>query len=210
MAVGAAVILCNTEGLGGLVTPADADRLRRGQVGRPALTRPATADLIERELRSYDAAGAAAVRDTVRAELSREIALDRIIRIYERALADFPGPLAAEEERAAMHRHHRWHARAVRRRLLDPLREAESRLAAALERAERAERREASLSERVKAVESSLAWRLARAAGRLPGVLRLYRTLRGGAPAPAAGRARAAGARRTRPLRRDAPNLPAS
>jgi len=183
MAVGAAVILCNTEGLGGLVTPADDERLRRGEVGRATLTRPATVDLIERELRNYDAAGAAAVRDHVRAEASLEVVLDRVIGIYERTIADFPGPLSAAEERDATHRHHLWHAKAVRRRLQEPLQAAEIHRAATTARAERAEARAADLAGWVRAVETSLAWRVASAATRLPGALRIYRAVRGVAPA---------------------------
>ncbi len=182
MAVGAAVILANTEGIGGLVTPAGLERLRQGRVGRAALTRPATADEIECALRNYDAAAAAAVRDHVREEASLEIALDRIVAIYERAITDFPGPLSAEEERAALHRHHRWYARAVGSRLLEPLRDTERRLAEELTRAASAEQRETACAHRVQAVESSLAWRAAQAGGRLPGFLRFYRALRGFAP----------------------------
>jgi hypothetical protein len=178
MAVGAAVILCNTEGIGGLVTPADRERLRRGDIGRASLTLPATADGIERELRKYDAPAAAAVRDHVRAEATLAGALDRVIGIYERAIADFPGPLTPEGEREALHRHSRRHTRAVKRRLLEPLRDAERRLASEIVRAEGAELRAAILAERVRGVESSLAWRAASAAGRLPGVLSLYRAVR--------------------------------
>lgn len=183
MAVGAAVILAHTEGLGRLITPEDFASLRQGSVGRAALTRPATAQLIERELRRYDVAAAAAVRDRVRAEASLEVALDRVIGIYGRAIADFPGPLSAGEERAAMHRHNLWYARAVRRSLQEPLQSAESRLASAAGRAERAEERAAALADRMRGAEASLAWRVARAATRLPGAHLIYRAVRSVAPA---------------------------
>jgi glycosyltransferase involved in cell wall biosynthesis len=189
MAVGAAVILGNAEGIGGLVTPADFAGLQRGNFGRATLTRPATADLIERELRTYDPAAAGAVRDRVRAEASLAVALERITAIYRRVVADFPGPLTAEQERAALHRHHRWHARAIRRRLVEPLREAQARLEAADARAGGAELRADALERRIRAIEESLAWRVARAATRLPGALRVYRAVRRAAPFLWGGRA---------------------
>lgn len=170
MAVGSAVILCNTEGIGGLVTPENYERLRRGNFGRATLTQTATAEQIERELQNYDLAAAAAVRDRVREQASLETALDRIIPIYQRAIMEFPGPLSAEEERAALHRHYRWQARAVRRQLVRPLQDTESRLSSALRQVNSAELQRA-----------AFVWRVASAVSRLPGALRLYRRLRSAA-----------------------------
>ncbi len=172
MAVGPAVILCNTEGIGGLVTPGNYEHLRRGNFGRATFTQPATADRIEHELRNYDVAAAAAVRDRVRARASLEIALDRVIAVYERVLTEFPGPLTTEEERAALHHYHRWQARAVKRRLLEPLLAAEASLASALRRVENAEMENAGLQ------KPPSGWSVKSAIRRLPGVLRLYRALR--------------------------------
>lgn len=162
MAVGSAVILCNTEGIGGLVTPGEYERLRRGNFGRATFTQSVTADRIERELQNYDVTAAAMLRSRVREQASLEVALDRVIAIYERAIKEFPGPLTAKAERAALHCYYRWQARAIRRRLQEPLAAAEDRLASALRRVESAELQ--------KAAPASVA-------GRPPGVLRLYRAL---------------------------------
>lgn len=122
LAVGAAVIPCNTEGVGDMVTPDNFDQLRRWNIGRSVLTRPATADAIAAELRRYDPASAARVRDRVRREASLALAMDGILAVYEQAIADFPGALPEAAEREALHRYHRWLARAIRRRFLDPVR----------------------------------------------------------------------------------------
>lgn len=122
LAVGAAVIPCNTEGVGEMVTPENFDRLRRLNIGRAALTRPVSAETIAAELRRYDPAAAAGVRDRVRREASLTAAVDRILEVYGQAVADSPGALPAPAEREAVHRYHRWLARAIRRRFLDPVR----------------------------------------------------------------------------------------
>jgi glycosyltransferase involved in cell wall biosynthesis len=182
MAVGAAVIVCHTEGLGEMVTPSSFERLQHRNFGRSLLSRPATADLIAGELQRYDAAVAAKVRDRVRAEATLAVAMDRILGIYARVASDFPGPLPVAAERTALHRYHQWHARAVRLGLQEPLSEATQRLAEAHARSQDEARRGLALADRVRAVESSLAWRLAQAADRVPGVPNLHRLLRRVAP----------------------------
>jgi glycosyltransferase involved in cell wall biosynthesis len=141
MATGTAVVLCNTEGLGELVTPAAFEALRRGNFGRAILTRPATAEAIAAELRRYDPGAAAALARRVRKEMALEKALDRIVALYERVLAAPVAVLRVEEERDALHGYLRWLARAIRDRLQTPLRAAEQAATGASARAEAAEER---------------------------------------------------------------------
>lgn len=175
MAVGAAVILCHAEGLGGMVTPASFAAPDNGDVGRGALTRPVTVEGLEAELRAYDPASVSAVREIVRSRRSLELALDRCLVVYERALAAFAGPLPPAQERAALHDYQRWLSRAIRLELVGPL--MEERRAAAKRQAA-AELELAALAQRVRELEGFPARRVARLLGGLPGLPALRRGVR--------------------------------
>jgi GT2 family glycosyltransferase/glycosyltransferase involved in cell wall biosynthesis len=159
MAVGAAVVLCDIEGLGEMVTPEKFQRLQKANFGRAALTRAITAEALEAELRRYDPAVAARVRDHVRAQVSLAVTLDRMLAVYEEARTSFAGPWTEEEERQAIHRYHCWLSRSVRSR-------------ASLEEQLR------HLEERLQHVEGSLAWRLTSALGRTRSGAIAYRVVR--------------------------------
>jgi glycosyltransferase involved in cell wall biosynthesis len=104
MAVGAAVVLCDAEGCGPLVTAADLDRLRPLNFGLRALTAPVEPEVLLRQIERYDPADAATVAARVRREASLDDAVDRLVAVYRAALAEpadrSPAALA-EEGRAA-------------------------------------------------------------------------------------------------------------
>jgi hypothetical protein len=66
MACGAAVILCDSQGLGGLVRSADVARLKRLNFGARSLTQPVSTEAISREIDKYDPQDAAAVSEEIR------------------------------------------------------------------------------------------------------------------------------------------------
>lgn len=103
LAVGAAVILCDTAGLGPMVTSGEFDRLRALNFGVRLLNQPITAAGIARELARYDTADAAEVSRRVRTEAGLAPVVDRYEALYEEVLAEHrsrPLPGAEEEGRA--------------------------------------------------------------------------------------------------------------
>ena len=104
MAVGAAVVLCDANGVGPLVTSANFDRLRRLNFGIRASREPVSPETLCRELAGYDAADAAAVTTRLRGEGALESAVDELLDIYREVLAEHaaaPAADPAEECRAA-------------------------------------------------------------------------------------------------------------
>src|SRR5436190_19789300 len=70
LAVGAAVIVCDTWGVGPLVTTAQLASLRRANFGRRLLQQPLRVEVLAREIARYDAADAADVSRQIRATAS--------------------------------------------------------------------------------------------------------------------------------------------
>ena len=104
LAVGAAVVLCDANGVGPLVMSGNFDRLRRLNFGVRVSREPVSPEVLAGELARYDAADAAAVARRVRAEAGREAAVDELIGIYREVLAQHaasPAPDPVEEARAA-------------------------------------------------------------------------------------------------------------
>ena len=83
-AVGAAVVLCDIQGLGQMVTSRNVVRLRSWNFGMRTLHRPINLALIVEEIRRYDAGDAAEVRDFIRANASLSCAADRYLDVYRR------------------------------------------------------------------------------------------------------------------------------
>jgi hypothetical protein len=77
MAVGCAVILCDARGAGTLVTSANVEELRHWNFGFRVLTAPLTAAQLQSQIKSYDAADAAAVSAWIRANGSASRKPDR-------------------------------------------------------------------------------------------------------------------------------------
>lgn len=88
MACGAAVVLADFYGFGGLVTRDRAESLRRLNFGRRALVdTPVTAERVADALRRFDPADAAAVTDYVREVATLDEWLDQLTAIYHEIAA---------------------------------------------------------------------------------------------------------------------------
>jgi len=101
MAVGAAVVQCGPAGLGGIVTAATVETLRRVNFGLRALARPVTRETVQAELTRYNAADATEVSRWVRANCGLEAGVDAWVRLYEDVLTEPPSDMAAEGPAAA-------------------------------------------------------------------------------------------------------------
>lgn len=104
MAVGSAVVLCDYEGSGPMVTPANFARLRPLNFGRRALGKPLDAAVLGEEIKRYDPAQALRVSQTVRASAGHEPVVDELISLYEDVTREFEQNGNAEkleEDRAA-------------------------------------------------------------------------------------------------------------
>lgn len=214
MAVGAAVVLCDIEGAGPLVARRGVERLRDLNFGLGALSAPVTAARLGEEIDRYDAADAAAVSAWLRQHAGRDRVVDRLVAIYREVAAEAAAaPPAADDDEArataayllrwnrAAEEAARRHAEAASRRawLEGAFAHAENQRLELRDEADRLRRREIDLAaERdALALERDAA---AREVGELrataalrarqwlldrPSLGRLYRGLRGRAPAAA-------------------------
>ncbi len=110
MASGLAVILCSEAGLGGMVRPADFDRLRRLNFGIRALQKPISAETILAELALYDPDDARAISDRIRLTASSDDLHQSLFSTYqavieEHAAAATTGDPVAESRAAAAFLH---------------------------------------------------------------------------------------------------------
>jgi hypothetical protein len=104
MAVGAAVLLCDFEGSGPMVTMANFSALRPLNFGRRTLSGPLDAAFIVEEIKRYDRGEALRVSETVRASAGHEPVIDELISLYEEVVREFELNGHAEkleEDRAA-------------------------------------------------------------------------------------------------------------
>lgn len=99
MAVGAAVILASSEGVGPLVSPSNFDDLRRMNFGFRTLTEPLTAAALAAQIARYDAAAALQVSGRVRAEAGLDALVDAYVALYHEVLNEPLGPGVEEEGR---------------------------------------------------------------------------------------------------------------
>ncbi len=137
LAVGAAVVLCDSKGIGPLVTAGEFDRLRSLNFGIRTLRDQVSEDVIAQRIAQYDQEDASEVSRRARAMVGREVAIDRIEAVYRDVLQEFkstPKCDLVEEERAA----------SVYLRWLSP----------------RLKDQTAAASSRLEAVTSSLGWRI--------------------------------------------------
>lgn len=104
MATGATVVLCDVEGSGPRVTPANFAELADLNFGVGALRLPHDGAPLAAAIAGYDAEEAAAVARLVRQHGSLELAVERLLAVYRDILdepcAGEPGAAAAEEGRA--------------------------------------------------------------------------------------------------------------
>jgi hypothetical protein len=89
LAVGSAVVLCDTVGVGPMVTTDEVDQLRRLNFGVRALRGIVDADLLEREIARYDPHDAAEVSRRIRETAGREKAIDQIVELYHDVVGEF-------------------------------------------------------------------------------------------------------------------------
>lgn len=89
MAVGAAVILCDASGSGPMVTARELDHLRRLNFGIRTLQRPLTVETIEREITRYDNHDAREVSQRIRAIAGSDMAIARVMDVYEEVIAEY-------------------------------------------------------------------------------------------------------------------------
>ena len=82
-AVGAAVIICDSAGLAGMVTTRDLDAMRQLNFGVRLLQRPNTAETIGAEIDRYDAADAAQVTDAVRRTAGIDLLTEQFLELYD-------------------------------------------------------------------------------------------------------------------------------
>jgi hypothetical protein len=104
LACGAAVILCDAQGSGPLVTAGEFNRLRRFNLGMRTLRFPLNPDLLAKEIARYDSQDAAETCRHVRAEAGLELAVDALTALYREVIAEqgrSAAPDSQEESRAA-------------------------------------------------------------------------------------------------------------
>jgi hypothetical protein len=90
LAAGAAVIVCDAQGLAGMVTAISFDAMRQLNFGARTLRRPVTTDTIGAEIDHYDPADAAAVCDGIRQSADIDLLVDQYIDLYEELCARPP------------------------------------------------------------------------------------------------------------------------
>lgn len=104
MAAGAAVVLCNPDRCGPLVTTENFDQLRPWNFGIRTLTHELDSERISEQLTRYDAREAEAVTARVRTECELRDVVDRLETIYRRVLDEARGspPRASAGSEAAV------------------------------------------------------------------------------------------------------------
>ena len=89
LAVGSAVVLCDTVGVGPMVTTSEVDKLRRLNFGVRALQESVNPDVLEKEIGRYDSADATEVSRRIRNAAGREVAIDQILALYHDVVDEF-------------------------------------------------------------------------------------------------------------------------
>jgi Glycosyltransferase Family 4 len=118
LAVGTAVILCDSAGSGPLVTTAELEQLRRLNFGIRTLREKSNPDLLAREISRYDPVDATEVSRRIRSTSDLASAIDDTIDLYREVIEEFsqrPALPSSEENRAAAE-YLRWLTVMVRRR----------------------------------------------------------------------------------------------
>jgi hypothetical protein len=89
MATGCAVVLCDTSGLGPMVTSSNFDQLRPLNFGYASLNDAITRENVLGRIEQYDASDAQAVRDKLRSCAGLDSAVRDLVDIYGRVIADY-------------------------------------------------------------------------------------------------------------------------
>jgi hypothetical protein len=109
MATGCAVILCDADGLGTIVTSANVRELRRWNFGFRVLRRPLSPELITEEIERYDSRDAAEVSAYIRESAGLKSAVQQYLALY-RSVLDEPKPLSGGVD---------WHPATIRLQIED-------------------------------------------------------------------------------------------
>lgn len=91
LAIGNAVVLCDTWGVGPMVTTGELDRLRRLNFGVRTLRQEIDANVLEKEIARYDSSDAMQVSQRIRANAGREAAIEQIVALYQEVIEEFAG-----------------------------------------------------------------------------------------------------------------------
>ena len=104
MACGTAVVVCDTWGIGPLVSTQNFEFARERNFGRRLLQTPLSAEAILEQLGLYDAADAKLVSQRIRAECGLELMLDKLLAIYDRAISSHQAakPASLEDEQRSL------------------------------------------------------------------------------------------------------------
>lgn len=118
LAVGTAVILCDSAGSGPMVTTAELDRLRQQNFGIRTLSENVDADLLLREIRRYDPKDASEVSRRIRSTSDLGSVVDDAVALYREVIDEFRrgGVSDPVEENHAVGEYLRWMTLAVRRK----------------------------------------------------------------------------------------------
>lgn len=98
---GAAIIVCDDVGIGGMVRSHDLQRMRRLNFGFRTLTTPLSVDALSREIAAYDAKDARAVSDSLREVASTDALHESLLSLYETVITEPRTADWREEARAA-------------------------------------------------------------------------------------------------------------
>jgi hypothetical protein len=97
LAVGCAVITCDTSGFGSMVTTRNLEVLRPLNFGFRTLTQPMTLEVVAKEIAGYNALDAEEVSRRVRTLAGLEEALDQLLAVYQQVIAEFQQMKPARE-----------------------------------------------------------------------------------------------------------------
>jgi hypothetical protein len=89
LAVGSAVVLCDTMGVGPMVTTGEMERLQRLNFGIRALQASVDSDVLEKEIARYDAEDAAEVSRRIRESAGRQVVIEEIVALYRDVIREF-------------------------------------------------------------------------------------------------------------------------
>lgn len=151
IATGCATILCDTTGLGPMVTEANRAQIRHSNFGVDYLTDAHTVEELRRRIAAYDPADAARTSVWLRNEASLDTALDRWLKLYA-GLQALPCPRDDGADRIAAADAASRIAAAMRNQQVEVMRDKRPD-PALLDRLNRAE-------QALAAIEATLSWRL--------------------------------------------------
>jgi hypothetical protein len=88
LCAGCAVVVCDRNGLGGLVTTSSYEGLRAANFALRALTKPVTVNSVALELSQYDAADALSISERIRQDSDLDTYLDKLLAVYLSTIAE--------------------------------------------------------------------------------------------------------------------------